>query len=72
MSFPYIAASDSEGAVLIADMDNYRLQVLSASRKWSIVQLEPGVLQPYGALIVGGKLYVNAYCNEELQMYTME
>ena len=72
MDTPSIASSDSDGAVLVADFDNDRLQVLSASRQWSLVQLEPGVDKPYGAIVVGGKLYVTENGNRKLHMYTME
>ncbi len=69
---PFIAASDTGGAALIADCNNRRLHVLSARRQWSIVQLEPAVSNPYGALLVGGKLYVNEYVHKSLHMYEAE
>ena len=70
VDLPCIATSDSDGVVLVADYYNGRLQVLNTRRQWSLVQLEPDVSRPYGALVVGDKLYVNDLCG--LHMYTMD
>ena len=58
LDHPYLCMTGTGGAVLIADTDNDRLQVLNADRKWSVVSLQPDVWRPKSALIHCGRLLV--------------
>ena len=60
--------TDAGGAALIADCVNDRLQVMSASRQWSVVQLEPAE-RPASALLLNGRLFVASGEDEAVYIY---
>ena len=72
LSTPFICATDAAGAVLIADCDNNRLQLLTANGQWSLVQLQPHAVNPSGACIMNDTLYVNEYYKKSLHAYIIE
>ena len=55
---PFMGATDSEGYALFTDYDNYRLQVLTPQSKWHVVEMEPKVKHPGGAVLMDGIIYV--------------
>ena len=55
---PYICADDDDGSVLIADWNNDRLQVMSEQGEFSVLQLQPPVSRPLGAVLFNNQLYV--------------
>ena len=59
LSWSRIFDTNTSGTALISDYHNNRLQVLSASGQWSIVQLDPPVKSPLGACLVNDTLYVS-------------
>ena len=66
--WPRICASNASGALLIADHWNGRLQVLSATGKWIVVEIDPPVLWPWSTCIVNDTLYVT-HENEKRQYW---
>ena len=57
---PYVTGQDDEGSVLIADHSSNRLQVMSARGEFSVLQLEPQVSRPVGAVLWNSALYVSS------------
>ena len=55
---PRLGAVDDDGTLLIADEMNNRLQVVDKDSQWTVLDLEPPVLYPLGAVTSGQKLYV--------------
>ena len=60
---------DNEEQVLVADFGNDRLQFLDKSGKWSVVNMNPRVRLPVGALYVKGQLYVISAMDKVLYKY---
>ena len=58
LNYPYICTDDDDGSVLIADRGNDRLQVMSEQGEFSVLQLQPPVSQPRGAVLFNNQLYV--------------
>ena len=67
---PYLCQEDDEGAMLIADYGNDRIQVLDKWRSWSIVKMNTTVNGPNGAVYVNGTLYVVSLNDSKLYSYT--
>ena len=67
---PYLCQEDDEGAMLIADYGNGRIQVLDKWRNWSIVKMQTAVNGPNGAVYVNGTLYVISLNDSKLYSYT--
>ena len=56
-----ICQEDGEGTMVIADLNNHRLQLLDKRlAEWSIIHLEPHLLRPQRAMYVDGALYVES------------
>ena len=55
---PRLGAVDDDGTLLIVDEMNNRLQVVDKDSQWTVLDLEPPVLYPLGAVTCGHKLYV--------------
>ena len=66
---PYILDDDDDGSVLIADRNNHRLQVMSVQGELCVLQLQPPVSRPYGAVLINNKLYVTSDDNKEIYRY---
>ena len=71
LNYPLICGTDSSGAALIADYGNDLLQVLSVGGQWSIVQVQPSVSWPKGAVLVNGTLYVGECQNLFTKEYSI-
>ena len=79
LQYPKLCQEDSEGALLVADVDNHRLQLFDKRRKWSIVDVKPKIRCPARAVYVDNTLYVVdcivkyhtfvAYFNNHLHVY---
>ena len=69
LDWPYLCCMDGEGAVLLADYYNERLQVLSSDRTWSGVHMKPGVIAPRSALLFRDKLFVTSWDDKKLSCY---
>ena len=69
LDVPYLCMTDAGGAALIADSDNNRLQALGANRQWSIVSLQPPVMEPMSALFHCGRLFVTSFKDKRLYVY---
>ena len=59
LRFPLLCQEDSEGALLVADSFNYRLQLLDNRRRWTIINIGPQQLYPQNAVYVDDTLYVH-------------
>ena len=66
---PYILDDDDDGSVLIADRNNHRLQVMSEQWKFNVIQLQPPVSRPDGAVLINNKLYVTSDDNKKTYRY---
>ena len=66
---PFLCMTGKGGALLIADRDNDRLQVLGANRQWSIVSLQPPVKWLKNALLHRGRLLVTSELDDTLYVY---
>ena len=55
---PRLGAVDDDGTLLIVDEMNNRLQVVDKDNQWMVLDLQPPVLYPLGAVTCGHKLYV--------------
>ena len=55
---PFICGDDDDGSVLIADLSNDRLQVMSEQGEFSVLQLQPPVSRPRSAVLFNNQLYV--------------
>ena len=67
---PIICNTFGDSDILVTDRYNNRLQIYdSKSEKWHIVYLSPSIVQPWGAVMYNGKLYINSYEQETLNMY---
>ena len=66
---PHLCQEDDEGVLLVADYGNDRLQILDEQRKWSIVNLEPKVNEPRGAVYVNGEIFVVSGSDKKLYSY---
>ena len=69
LSDPFLCMTGTDCAVLIADRDNNRLQVLGADRQWSVVSMQPPVRRPKSALLHRGRLLVASYRDNTLYEY---
>ena len=65
----FICADDDDGSVLIADHDNNRLQVMSEQEEFSVLQLQPPVSRPRGAVLFNNKLYVTSEDKNQIYRY---
>ena len=55
---PFICGSDAEGAVMVADFRNNRLQVRDSANEWHVINLQPEVRRPLRAVLLDGALFV--------------
>ena len=55
---PRMFDDDDDGSVLISDLLNDRLQVMSELGEFSVLQLQPQVSQPRSAILFDNQLYV--------------
>ena len=60
LQYPSLCQQDSEGALLVADHDNHRLQLLGKNHKWSIVDMGPELKGPERAMYVDDALFVHS------------
>ena len=58
MNFPFICGSDAEGAVMVADSGNKRLQVRDSANEWHVIQLQPQVEYPKSVILLNDALFV--------------
>ena len=65
---PMICQEDDDGAVLVADMINDRMLVLTAEGQWRQVGLNVRLLWPRDAVLLGGRLYVSTWGDNILTM----
>ena len=68
---PRICDVDTDGCVLIADRDNNRLQVMSEHGKFRVLELQPEVPKPVGAVIFNGHLYVTSANKDSIYKYAL-
>ena len=66
---PRLCQEDSEGALLVADKLNHRLQLLDKRRKWSIVDMEPKVSSIQRAVYVDDTVYVIGYVYPDYKLF---
>ena len=67
---PYISDDDGDGSVLIADYGNDRLQVMSEQGEFSVLQLQPPVLDPRSAVLFNNHLYVTSDDEQKIYKYS--
>ena len=60
LNCPYLCMVDGDEGMLIADCNNERLQVRERSGQWSVLDLQPPVIRPNGAVVIDNRLYVSA------------
>ena len=67
---PVISDDDDDGSVLITDLSNGRLQVMSEQGEFSVLQLQPPVSQPRDAMLFNDKLYVTSMDDKAIYKYS--
>ena len=65
---PVLCQEDEDGAMLLAEFWNNRLQILDEQRKWSIVNMQPEVKTPMSAIYVNHVIYVVS--KRDLKLYS--
>ena len=69
LACPYISDDDDDGSVLIAEEGNDRLQVMSEQGEFSVLQLQPPVLDPRSAVLYNNNLYVTSTSYGKAKIY---
>ena len=73
LNSPRLCMVDGDENMLIADRDNKGLQVRERSGQLSVLDLQPPVNRPTGAVIIDNKLYVSSSCGiYKLLLYTID
>ena len=68
--YPYTCGDDDDGSMLIADYNNDRLQVMSKQGEFSVLQLQPPVSRPRGAVLFNNNLYVTSQDKQTVCKYS--
>ena len=68
--WPFVSDDDDDGSVLIADYGNDRLQVMSEQGEFSVLQLQPPVSRPCGAVLFKNNLYVASIDHNQIHKYS--
>ena len=63
---PFI--SDDDGSVLMPDLSNDRLQVMSEQGQFSVLQLQPSVSGPRSAVLFNNQLYVTSVSHGNIKI----
>ena len=66
----FLCQEDDDGAMLVADCLNDRLQVMDGRQMSSIVNMHPAVYRPRGAVYVNDVIYVISDREKKLYCYT--
>ena len=72
LSRPELCAVDSQESMLVADWGNDRLQVCDVSSQWTVLDLQPPLKGPNGAVFIDNKLYVCCTDDQTLSVYSSE
>ena len=70
LNLPYISDDDDDGSVLIADCSDNILQVMSEQGEFSVLQLQPPVLDPRSAVLFNNHLYVTSDDEQKIYKYS--
>ena len=70
LSGPVISDDDDDGGVLIANHRRNGLQVMSEQGEFSVLQLQPPVSEPRGAVLFNNNLYVTSEDKKTVYKYS--
>ena len=68
---PVICQEDDYGSVMVADVDNNRLLVVTEQKQWRQIRLNETIEGPVDAVWWRERLYVSSLCNKTLTIFSI-